>query len=334
MIRYYPVLKWKRGEQLALRHLSEEQQSKITPIIEIVDAVSPEEFFRSLEGIACPIYIDTENIESGDCECLISFIKLAQDRDMPVYPVIPSSLIEAKDPPTDLLKKCLFRISVIPGEEELEAGEIIERIKSFGATEYGVILDIGPTIKSEYIGLQRSALLMMMSAQQDFLLSAQTVIICTSSFPSDIGDMGGGEERRYERHDFALFSKVASTAQATPLLDLLAYSDYGVSKFTETDLDFSKLRYGILPKIKYTAEDEYIVLKGKRQHGKLVVTYQKLAQAVIAAPYYSGREFSYGDECIYQVATTAGKSGNSTNWVTYCTNHHIVLVSQQISNLF
>ena len=334
MIRYYPVLKWKKGEQLALKNLTSEQQKGIMPIIELVDPTSPEEFFNTLQGISCPVYIDTENIDSNEYEYLTSIVEQARENDKPVYPVIPVSLVEAKTPKSSLLERCLFKIPVIPEEDEPNVGEIIEKIKALGVAEYGVILDIGPSVKREFLGLQRTALLTLLTSQKDFLLGTRAVIVCTSSFPSDISDIGGGEERQYKRYDFSLFYRTVSALEGDELLHKLAYADYGVSKYTETELDFSRLRYGILPKIKYSTPTEYIVLKGKRQQGILTISYKELAQTILNAPYYSGREFSYGDECIYNIANSADKSGNSTNWVTYCANHHIVLVLGQISSLF
>ena len=38
-MKYAPILRWKKGEKLALTNLSEERANQIKPIIEIVDFI-------------------------------------------------------------------------------------------------------------------------------------------------------------------------------------------------------------------------------------------------------------------------------------------------------
>ena len=109
----------------------------------------------------------------------------------------------------------------------------------------------------------------------------------------------------------------------------LSYADYGVTKFTDHELDFSKMKNGILPKIKYTTFDSYIVLKGK----KSVRTYTDMSKEIIESDYYLGKDFSFGDLDIYKRGTKQSGPGNNTQWVTINANHHISVVLEQLSNL-
>lgn len=337
MIRYYPVLKWKKGEQLALKNLSQEQQSSIAPIIEIVDAITPEKFLNTLNVINTtrPIYIDTENIDSKN-NCIISIVSKAQEKNMPVYPVLPLTSFLNNELPASLTKHSLFRVPVIATVDGPSSDEIVKRIEDINKDSFGIILDIGPTVRSEYVNLQYASLLNFLNKYQGFLLTASSVIICTSSFPEDISDIGSGKEHRYNRYDFSIFSKIVSEFNEHELINILAFSDYGVSKFTETNIDFSKMQYPILPKVKYTSTSQYIILKGKRDHlrGVMTISYNDLAKQIITSDYYCGKEFSYGDEQIDIIAKSADRTGNATNWVTYCANHHIALLLKQTSNLF
>jgi hypothetical protein len=90
------------------------------------------------------------------------------------------------------------------------------------------------------------------------------IIIAISTFPEDLSNIPAGQNVQLARLDIKLFERVLN--DFVTIKNHLAFSDYGVTKFTETDIDFSKLKLGILPKAKYTTSDFYWVLKGKKHH--------------------------------------------------------------------
>lgn len=335
MAKYYPVVKWKKGERVALQNLTELQQNSIAAIIEIVDAITPDDFLNDLTGITCPVYIDTEYVEPNDTRYMFKIASRAKEKGLAVYPIFSYANILQGNIDASLFKKCLFRVPVIKSIEGPSSDDIFAQIDKANKNEYGIIIDLGPTVKQEYIDLQCASLQKFLHDHQSFLTKAFNTIICTSSFPEDISDISAGQERRYRRFDFAIFSSIMSDMKESSLINKLAYSDYGVSKFTDTDIDFSKMRYGILPKVKYTTLSEYIVLKGEKDYrtGIMTVSYKDLANRIISLPEYFGKDFSYGDERIYIIASGGKGTGNATNWVTYCANHHIAVLVQQISNL-
>lgn len=334
--RYYPVVKWKQGEQVALKNLTAIQQESFIPIVEIVDTVSPSDFLRSLDGLSCPVCIDTVNIESGEKDCMTAIIRQAMDDGTSIYPVLSQfDVLQAGIDP--ILKQNAFvRIPIIADIDGPQHDEIIGKIRGHSIENYSVILDVGPTTQQEYISLQYTALKAFLSKYREFLLTTEAVVICTSSFPEDISSIGSGEECRYERYDFSFYKWAVNDFRDDALASLLAYSDYGVSKFTDTDIDFRKLRYGILPKAKYTTESQYVVLKGKKNHhtGEMTKSFNDIARIIVSSDYYSGKDFSFGDNEIHNKAMPNAKPGNAANWVTYCANHHIVLLLEQISSLF
>ncbi|QEK13740.1 hypothetical protein FQB35_15555 (plasmid) [Crassaminicella thermophila] len=94
----------------------------------------------------------------------------------------------------------------------------------------------------------------------------ESIIISSTSFPENLSSISAGEKAVFNRYDIKLFNKILEMPMFKNLKNKLIYSDYGVTKFTDTELDFSKMRYGPLPKVKYTTMDQYIVLKGKRNN--------------------------------------------------------------------
>ena len=128
MVRYYPVCKWKKGEQHALRGLSPAQQSQLVPIIEIVDEISADDFLISLENIKCPVFIDTDNVDSDDKEIQLAILSTGVQTNTPIHAVLsyPFTSYESLDPV--LYDHCLFKIPIFCDPDEVDHSEIIEAI--------------------------------------------------------------------------------------------------------------------------------------------------------------------------------------------------------------
>ena len=120
-----------------------------------------------------------------------------------------------------------------------------------------------------------------------------------------------------------------------PFLKNIAFSDYGVTKFTDSEIDFSKVGGRILPKVKYTTKESYLVYKGKRDwdKGDWIVSARDMAKTVVASKNFYGKDFSYGDNEIYNISASSTRLGSNQDWVAYCANHHIAVVVDELSNL-
>ncbi len=84
--------------------------------------------------------------------------------------------------------------------------------------------------------------------------------------------------------------------------------------------------------IRYTISDEWLILKGRnvREHG--FDQYFELSRQLVQLPEYSGEEFSWGDRWIRRCARREIGPGNATTWRKVGTNHHLVLVAQDLAN--
>jgi hypothetical protein len=335
MVRYYPVCKWKKGEQHALRGLTPVQQSKLVPIIEIVDEISAEDMILTLENINCPVYVDTDNIDSDEKETQLAILSAGVQTGTTIHAVLsyPFTSFDSLDPV--LYDNCLFKIPIFCDLEEADHNQIIESIQKKKGPHFGILLEIGLSDKQEYLGIQLAATREFLRDHSEFLLSADVVVFSTSSFPEDFSCLGSGQVRSFPRNDIRLLASLLPHLPGE-LMVKAAYSDYGVSRFTDTDIDFSKMKYGILPKIKYTTDDAYYVFKGQRDHrtGEMVINAKSLAQWLVSSEFFFGRNFSYGDNEIYNKSLPETRPGGNTNWVTYCANHHFVALLNQISMLF
>jgi len=346
-IKYYPILKWKSGEKSALKSLTTES-SKISPIIELVDYDNVDNIidsFAELNNIT-KFYIDTSNIEDVENDYKEKIIDAATKKGMPLFPIFTfDEFTIHADRFLDICSDFLVKIP-IPHDFEQDGydsifGSLFDwKVKN--QISLNVLLDAGLVIDRRTANLQFSELRSVISKylrQYKF----DNVIVCLTSFPDDISKLPAGGEEHYIRYDIKIFARIVETMDEE-LKPLLSFSDYGVTKFTETDIDFSKLRHGILPKVRYTTSESYWVLKGQRDRitKELVRNYKTMAQIVVNSKNYYGEDFSYGDKEIFERAQghkidnpeVQVGHGNHFKWVAIAVNHHISVVTNELSNLF
>jgi hypothetical protein len=339
---YVPILKWKKGEQEALKNLTNDRQSKITPLIEIIDYQRPDVFLECLK--VCypfPVFIDTIIAAEDDRDFLLSILQESHTHDQQIYPIFYfDDLQEA-----ELFAKAGTHIGIrIPLPEDIDGpsyADLFDAIKKLklGYKEMLIDLILDANIISEKIDANRQ-FREVKDVIKCFLLDEifyNSVIISSTSFPESISSVPAGGLASFSRYDFKIFERVHEDPLFSKIKDYLIYSDYGVTKFTDTEIDFSIVRY-ILPKVKYTTCDKYLVLKGQKDRNtrKTIVGYKELSNKVIDLEDYYGENFSHGDLEIKERALGLNKKGpgNNTNWVTIAANHHIAVVLEQLSSLY
>lgn len=339
---YVPIVKWKKGEQEALKHLTDEQKNKILPIIEIVNYEDPKIIINDLKNCYInPVYIDTVIADENDRDYLISIIDKGHKNNLKIYPICYI------DDLADLLIKLpdyTNRLGIkIPIPEDIDGISheniffLLKKFQSDSKVLLDIILDLG-LIKD-----RREANRQFKDTKDvlnDYLLNDNfynLIIISATSFPESLSSIPAGGKASYFRFDFLIYEKLLEKYNSTHLKKKLVYSDYGVTKYTDSEIDFSILKNGILPKAKYTIENSYIVLKGERDQitRKLTKNYTTLAKDIYESDYYYGENFSYGDLEIKERALGLNKKGpgSNTNWVTISANHHIAAVIEQLSKL-
>lgn len=338
--KYIPILKWKKGEKIALQQLSDEVKKSIIPVIELTDMVEPIDFIVDLkEYYNLPIYLDTEIAAEDDIDYFISILDEAEKNNIIIYPVLNCNIIETINV-TNFPNRLSIKIGVPEDIEGPSYSYIFKSIqdlfKNNPNLKIDILLNLGSITKSNDANNQFRDLKNIIT---DYFIGKNyynSIIICSTSFPEDLANVDAGEKISYKRFDYAIFKKISTDFFA--LNSYLKYSDYGVTKFTDSDIDFRIMKYGVLPKLKYTCEDKYILWKGKRKKlsKELEISYFDLAKDLINSPYYYGKSFSYGDTEVYERYEKAKKQGtkkcgNGTTWVTISANHHICAVVEQLS---
>lgn len=333
---YYPIMKWKKGEKIALQNLQDIQQH-FTPVIELIEDCKPEIFFDDLRSyFGYPIYFDTTRCDDENRSLLIEFTEYCSENQLEAWPLLyVSDLDNTLSYITELTSKFAMKLPIPEDFEGPSNKEIINALLVYSEDkQIDLFLDAGVVVDSRRANEAYAHYKSIISEFMDELNTFNKVIICLTSFP-EIITVDSGDSCQYSRYDIKIFKKLLEIF-SDPIRSKFAYSDYGVTKFTETELDFRLIRNAILPKVKYTAEDFYFVSKGKkdRRMGIYTVSYNDIAKDIINLPFYSGKDFSFGDKSIYEKATQSPATpGNSTQWVSFCANHHIALLVEQLSNL-
>lgn len=331
-ISYFPILKWKKGEQCALKELSI-GGSVIFPVIELVDDIAPTFFFSTLkECFNGSVYIDTIRCDENR-SLLYSLIDYATDNGIDARPVL--YLDDVYEYYDELAIKSSNIAIKIPIPEDFDGESFDDIMEYINEHTYNcrvdLLLDAGEVISGKDASISFASYKTQLDKIDPNMNRIDKIVICLTSFPENL-DVEAGGTVSFKRYDIRIFKKLNDLYPEYNL----DYSDYGVTKFTESELDFSRMKYGILPKIKYTTSDQYIILKGEkdRVRGITVRSNIDMAKEIVGSSYYSGKDFSYGDAAIYEKATVKNaKPGGSTQWVTYTANHHLSFVMKQLSSL-
>ncbi|MEN1968882.1 hypothetical protein WMZ97_12520 [Lentibacillus sp. N15] len=347
-LKYYPILKWKMGEKIALERLSKNVINKIAPIIEVVESEKKIDILREIRQINGfdKIFLDTSYVEDDNSGYLENLMIEAGSKGLPIYPVL--SYDEFKYRADNFIKsdELLVKIAIpedLDGDDYNTMFDSIKKWINKCDVNLSVLLDLG-LIENRMDANRQYAELKRVLDKYIMELNINNIIISVTSFPDDLSDISSGGENFYKRFDIKIFTRLMESKEFHALNEKICYSDYGVTKFTESEIDFSRLRYGILPKARYTTKDDYWILKGKRDNytKEWIMNHQTLAQTIFSSSYYYGENFSFGDYDIMERALGHKKDspektvgpGSNTNWVTIAVSHHIPVVVDELSMLF
>lgn len=334
MVKYVPILKWKAGEKNALKHLDQNQLGSILPIVELVDPIDESILINEIkESTFHSAFIDNLSSEETDFQFYKNIVTSGEKSGLYLIPIFYID---------DLFNNDLaykydeigIRLQVPEPINSLSYNDFFTKIFKNINSKIDIILDLTFVEDVQVATLKNVGLKETLNQLKNYYSKINKLIISSTSFPENLNDLEAGEEKKYIRYELSIFDKIVNNKEYSNLIDKLIYSDYGVNKFTDSDIDFSKLQYGVLPKIKYTTNDFYYVQKGKkdRLHNIYSVSVFDMCSKITNSGFYYGKDFSYGDEEIYTKAIQKEGPGGNKDWVTISTVHHIAAILKQLSN--
>lgn len=343
---YYPVLKWKSGEKRALRKVGLNMTKNIRPIIEIIDDIEPKVFMDELSAYDHfeSFFIDSLYLDEGEPGFLENLIKGDYTSNKKIIPVLDYHDFKIRyENFSNHTNEFLVKIPIPADFEGDNYDEMFSYLNSIEKQGVKIIyyLSLGLITDRNTANYKYNEVKNVLSNHFSNTDSENIIISCTS-FPGNFSDINSGENKKYYRYDIKIFKQLLKDINDAQLTRKLSFSDYGVTKFTESEIDFSRLRYGVLPKARYTLDDYYWILKGKRDNltGEIIINHHVLAKKIYDSKHYYGKDFSFGDLEILERAqkhkdndpNTKVGPGNNTNWVTIDVSHHLAVVVKQLSS--
>lgn len=358
---YVPILKWKRAEQGALKLMSAAQKKHITPLIQLVmpkygpqdqleDVI--EKFEKKLAEIPeqlrdawgmTPLFIDvsllfTNPLRAKTLNKILTEGQRLGARFIPVIHLASDAIVKeavyssAKTNGTGL---CL-RV-ICPDLDNVKAmNEAIKNViiaSELKESEIDLLVDIKELDEngdkySKYMTLSQGIV---------NLKKWRTFTFTSGAFPENLTNCIFAEENLIPRVGWQNWKQytVNGKLERKP-----SFSDYTIQYPIYKDITQF---FHPTTSIKYTLDDEWLIMKGKKQKFEL---YLASAALLVEDARYYGERYSAGDEYIaekarhyepYIKAKKQGKNikgtGSTETWLRAGINHHLVLTSNQVANL-
>lgn len=358
---YVPILKWKRAEQSALQALHDDDRTLITPLIQLVmpkpqSAASPKKQFDSViatfeeklpqlpEQIlkawgTAPVFIDISLLYTTRLKIssVGQLTASGQTLGLHLIPVLNlSDNEEVKKAIYTAAKKyskgsCLRLVPYDLSDMTKLDDEIKTFLRNSGLREEEVDL----LVDTKEFGPNGAYSKYVIASQKIMNLSKwRTFIFASGAFPADMSACKIDEENLIPRLDWRNW---LAQLKGENIIRRPTFADYTIQYpiYNESSQFFPPTT-----SIKYTLEDSWYIMKGKKQKFELYLANAKLLAD--DKDKFCGEGFSAGDKYIadkarhYPVYIKDPKvkgTGSTEGWLTAGINHHLVLTARQIANL-
>lgn len=331
---YVPVLKWKSGEKESLIQLYPDHKNSILPLIEVVDSTNTQNLAVELNSLF-PHSILVDNLAYTDSNYEFYKELISSDKTKKLIPVFYIDELFNDPSIVNEFGEVSVRLQVPEPIDSLSNKKFFNKLFNDAKSKITIILDLIFINDIQAATIKFTALKSLLNELLNYSSNINHIIISSTSFPENLNSLEAGKDIKYKRYENMLFNKIKDLDELKDIKNKFIYSDYGINKFTDTNIDFSKLQYGVLPKIKYTTDDYYYIQKAEKDRLKNVYTVSifDMCKKIVESDFFYGKDFSFGDSEIYDRAQRIkdGPGGN-TNWVTYSTTHHIAVILNQLSN--
>lgn len=338
MTIYFPVLRWKLGERSALANLAPDVKQHITPIIEFpIDCDYNDrkvtdfcETAASSWGTDQAFYLELSTVDFTSAPIdeehpALKLFQTSNEKGLQIIPVINPNMdpdlflaiVQAYN--EQLFETVSIRINENDDDQAIaDATDMLTRL-NLNREDVDLIIDLG-NISNGAVQAKIRILNTLLNAIGN---NYRKTIVISAAMPSDLQDyIGTNEAKELPRHDWQLWLRVLNNPNTSYIL----FGDYVTIPYVFREVSFQGA-----PKIKYTLENSWYIIKGYRPRGRDNQRQQQ-SQQIINSSFYRGQNYSFGDQRIYECANGTWGPGNPTNWVTIDISQHITYVVFQVSS--
>ncbi len=349
--QYLPILKWKRGEQFALRELTNMQWSGVTPLIELqpiedasdgaaLRSALPEYLNKVAEQIkksipeGYQVFVDT-HLVSPDYERPANLLfvvcdQLRRKTKHLIYPVVGTAAMASIGALTPQLKESIKKFEAVllrlrsDQIEALQIQQFVADLVDAGIKKQSIhlLIDQYSLVSREPSGCVSSIKPYLTEA---VAASCASITLGGGSFPLTLTGIKAGTTN-IPRVEWGTWKLIVASGE----FPQLRYADYTVTNPEPLpDIDPKTVNPSIT--IRYAKNDHWHLLKGKGFKGAPPGEYRNLCKLLVMnGAVYSGKDFSFGDGKYYVAANGGVKNGIPWVWRREATNHHIVFTAKSL----
>lgn len=344
--RYLPILKWKQGEQIALRSLKPAQWAGVVPLIELLqvgpisDASTLSELvseyaddvseylnkhFPDDVSVAIDVrYVAPSYLRQSHLLALVCS-RIQKKVAVNIIPVLADYMMS--DSPKDIGLMAKFDQYILrlqtPIVTHAQVKPLVDAAVASGLSKRDTHLVID---QYAIVGEDPAARFMVTKGYLDEAVSSgcASVTVAGGSFPMNLIGYKQGV------HDIGRVEwKIWERVRAHAGYSAIRYADYAVTNPAPAPvMDPREMNPSVA--IRYAADGVWRLYKaGGFKRGK-PKQYQGLCQLLLMDAIYSGAHFSYGDQCYEHASTGKLGNGNPSSWRRDATNHHVVLTRSML----
>jgi len=349
---YVPVLKWKRGEYLALQELGQTEYEGITPLIEVPD--TPENFDEEAlpktiqahlsqipDQLAASVgvrraFIDVGAIEEESIDDVHPLEWLFDRTNESIPGLIPVTSPRRSDSHQAAVRKfqtgACVRLGIDDFSDEDNIGRVLLSLRQNLALEprqIDIVFDLQAVDPAQTKPLRAIVRRSINEFPDRDMWRSMTIV--GTGFPVDLAGVNGVEE--IPRTEFYLWENLVSEKAPARIP---TFGDYTASYFESAGGDPRLLTPSA--NIRYTLGRSWLIVKGGPIRGPWAKKYggsdqyYSLSAKLVGLPEFMGEEFSWGDKYIARCARRQASKGNPTTWRQVAVNHHVTFVQRQVSS--
>lgn len=333
---YVPLLRWKRGEYVALRELYDQDRRLITPLVGFLPGTWPgtDKFCREVDRSwgRVPLLVDFESSTASSRVDLTDLLERASSQDLQLIPVTGLDRSESYQQAVRAGAAVTGKVCLRLEPKQLEREGLTDRLAtlvrhlSVNRGQVYLVIDFGYLPANDRRFPNDAARFMSKFPNWS---EWGSIALVGGAFPLNLTEFSPGQHL-HPRRDWIAWKQFVS--QLADDARWPAYGDYGtlhpVFSPPPRWANFSA-------SIRYTSDDDWVVMRGEGVFSPDSAGFEQWpanAMLLCERGEFCGGDFSYGDSYIAEIARNQEPTGNAETWLRAGLNHHLTFAARQVAS--